>query len=590
MEYRSGSDSDFKNIETFVWQAIFPAFNHPDLSEEQTAENDAIVAQAQEACLEAVALDNKEIIIAYDRRERRLAGFVIADRASFTYPAVSWLIVSRKYWGKGVADELLRRGISWLGTHKPIKASVHYYLERALRFFARYGFENTGEPAGEHLIPRILLIREAGPLQVPETVEVPEQLEIIPPEIVREDEVHNPLEPEEEELMSSPEAVVTPVAENSIPDLFTVADADQASAEANEDEIATPEPIEKPYKSRYENIEFEIDYGEEDTPEGKDEPENNGEQNGLDFEFAFEEEPPAEEGVVEALLELEELIPETENISDQVDEQPAEEIIEDDGYQSSNVTVESEPEQPGVADERSFTEETDAQSKPGLSIEELRAAFQAHFLSMASDLFGERSGNSYWEQLLTSDFKEIAERSLSQLANSSADQEDRLKTIFADLTEYFIVSETDEEHGEVFPQRLLRHQTQEANQIDLFTLINDYLELGNEQERVDTDFITISPKRLKNATKSFLLARPGERIYFLIDQSLLGNLKNGFAFTDQAFYWKAMLQPNHVAYYNELEEVRMNKGAVQINGHFFDTGKRKLNLKIVLLLKRLARL
>lgn len=161
MIYRSGNPGDFQHVETFVWQAIFPAFDHPDLNDAQRASNDAIIETARRDCYEAMGNPKKKIFVAWDERRKELAGFVIVDRSPYDYPELASLIVSRRNWGKGVAPELMKLGLDWLGNDKPIKLGVIHYNERAIAFFQKYGFTDTGETAGDYLIPRVLMLREA---------------------------------------------------------------------------------------------------------------------------------------------------------------------------------------------------------------------------------------------------------------------------------------------------------------------------------------------------------------------------------------------------------------------------------------------
>jgi len=74
-----------------------------------------------------------------------------------------------------------------------------------------------------------------------------------------------------------------------------------------------------------------------------------------------------------------------------------------------------------------------------------------------------------------------------------------------------------------------------------------------------------------------------------VDQSLLGNLKNGFALTDSGLYWKSLLQPNHAVFFKDLRPVTTEEKSLRINDHFFDAGRR-LNLKLALLLEKLRRM
>lgn len=544
MNYRPGQASDFINVETFVWQAIFPAFDHPDLNEAQRAENDALVAEAKDHCLQAIALEDRQVFVARDPQQRRLAGFIILDRAPRDYPEIVWLIVSRKYWGQGVADGLMRAGIEWLGTERPIKLKVHFYLDRAKAFFARYGFEDSGEPAGDHLIPRILFLREAGPLSSPGDAQL--ELPIMPPEAEiatsSVTEIQNPLEPDSPADPVPPPTVLPPTQTNS----------------------TEPAVTEGTYRSRYQDIELEIEDHTAVSDPGPPADQTSTMSGGIGFEFAFDDEDDNNDDN------------DRENEADKPDHEAIEEAeILDLPELEPDPELESEPAaEPGAA-------------APPLS--ELRGRFQEVFVQEVTDLFGERALPLYLEKLKGSAFPAVVDNGLSLLRQSEK-WEEELPGLAAELTEYFIVETAAELHGGVFPQRLLRHRDTPAGADTLFALINDYLDLEQENERVDTDFITIAPGRLRNATRNFLFAGPGERVFFLVDQSLLGNLKNGFAITDRAIYWKALLQPNHVAYYPELNSVRLEKGAVVINGHFFDTGKRNFNLKVALLLKRLGRL
>lgn len=570
MEYRSGQIADFVNVETFVWQAIFPAFDHPELNEEQRAENDAIVADAKSLCLEAIALAQKEVFVAYDSRQKRMAGFIILDKSPYDYPEIVWLIVSRKYWGTGVSDGLIQKGLHWLGTEKPVKIAVHYYLERAMAFFKRYDFENTGEPAEDYLIPRILFLREAGPLKEPAT-EDPDQLEL--PIEADETPIHNPVEFTEEEMLEKPHAdhpvetdafpaedLATSLENDNFFDSFSSIDELELDDDIDVDDVIQKIPLPDPpkidpdYRSRYNDIEFEVDYGDED-PSIEDLIEETPPSGKLDFEFAFDE----EEMVVETATDEELELPDLSN---------------------SETTIEEEIVTDEVAEDV---------EKPMADISKIRLRFQDYFMGKVTDLFGNKQAVNYFESLQVSDFQMIVDNSLKQLAKHE-DWENRFDALAGDLTEYFVVETAADLHQHTFPQRLLRYQSRAIDTDEYFNLINDYLDLSSEKERVDTDFITISPKRLKNATKNFLLAGVDERVYYIVDQSILGNLKNGFAFTNKGFYWKALLQPNHVAYYSELEEVKIEKGSVKINGHFFDTGKSTFNLKIALLLKKLGRL
>ncbi|MEM9528953.1 MAG: hypothetical protein AAGA31_20245, partial [Bacteroidota bacterium] len=157
------------------------------------------------------------------------------------------------------------------------------------------------------------------------------------------------------------------------------------------------------------------------------------------------------------------------------------------------------------------------------------------------------------------------------------------------LAEYFIVETAVDIHGGLFPQRLLRYQSTNWVTTDLFRLVMDYLDFESESERVYTDFVVMPTRALKNATRTFLQAAKDERVFFICDQSLISQAKNGFAVTDAGIYWKNVLQPAGQATFTTMQPPRIDQGHVIIDGQFFDAGGR-LNQKIALLLDKLRRM
>ena len=161
MEYRLGQAEDLIHIETFVWQAIFPAFDHPDLNEEQRAANDRVVEDAREVAMRAIMREDRVLYVAIDDERQQLAGMVIGEQRPAAYPSLDYLIVARRYWGEEVAAQLLAAVSFWLGNRRPIQLAVRYYNSRAIAFFEKHGFQDTGESAGDEIIPRILMLRPA---------------------------------------------------------------------------------------------------------------------------------------------------------------------------------------------------------------------------------------------------------------------------------------------------------------------------------------------------------------------------------------------------------------------------------------------
>jgi ribosomal protein S18 acetylase RimI-like enzyme len=68
-------------------------------------------------------------------------------------------MVTVAYHGKGVGDELMTHALCWMGDQADVTLGVIYYNERAIRFYEKFGFRDTGKIVGNHKIPRKLLIK-----------------------------------------------------------------------------------------------------------------------------------------------------------------------------------------------------------------------------------------------------------------------------------------------------------------------------------------------------------------------------------------------------------------------------------------------
>ena len=161
MLIRQAKPTDFGHVETFVWQAIFPAFDREGLTDAQRAENDAMVEGARDQVLAALADRDTAVFVAIDPKSRNLVGYLIADAAPRAYAEIVTLIVKRAWWGKGVAASLLAEATNFIGRDRAISLAVRHFNARAIAFFAKHDFEDTGETTGDHAIPRTLLLREA---------------------------------------------------------------------------------------------------------------------------------------------------------------------------------------------------------------------------------------------------------------------------------------------------------------------------------------------------------------------------------------------------------------------------------------------
>jgi ribosomal protein S18 acetylase RimI-like enzyme len=154
-----GTPSDFTDIEQLVERTIRGAFDHPDLTSDQRAENDRIVSIAERNCLAAIDNPDRVIFVAREAAASPVIGFVIALRDSDGMPEIDWLIVAPEHQGKGAARLLMERALDWVGRDKAVRLGVIHYNARAIAFYKKLGFEDTGRIVGRHKIPRKLLVR-----------------------------------------------------------------------------------------------------------------------------------------------------------------------------------------------------------------------------------------------------------------------------------------------------------------------------------------------------------------------------------------------------------------------------------------------
>ncbi len=624
MQYRPGQASDFTHLETFVWQAIFPAFDVPGLTDEQRRENDLMVEESRAAALDALKAPTKAVFTAWDERRRALAGYLIVDTgAGKEFAQLVQLVVRRADWGHGVGGKLVELGIDHIGRHRPVVLSVRAYNARAIALFQKMGFVDSGESGGDFAIERVLMIREAEltapvPPAAPSPSEVVEELapfpseddepyyEELPDYSLATDTLAEPVfDPEQssldEQQMDQLETFIARAkaikAGKEVPapvvSVKQVKPAKQPDPEPSVREAPAEPPKAPPVASRHPDIELEIVTGAEEdsiTVEAAEAIENVVPPSPLAFEFAFGPTPASPQatcancgaavpagavfcpncghrlGAEEDLLDLEE-IP----------------VGEAEG-------PEPEASVPPIVGETA--------PKSEITPLELRGELEDRLGERLSAYFGAEVLPDYLKRYRRDeDFHRIRDVSLQGLArylNTEAVSQKmarrRRRDTLGELVEYFVVESGRAVHGdELFNQRLLRYQGADWKQVDLFRLVKDYLQLDGRELRVYTDFVTTPPKVLRNATASYLRAGRDERVFFIVDQSLFGSGKHGFALTDSNLYWKNVLQPAGSTTYTTLTFVEMREGHLMIDGQYFDAG-RTVNLRVALLLDKLRRM
>ncbi|MEO1261596.1 MAG: zinc ribbon domain-containing protein [Bacteroidota bacterium] len=207
---------------------------------------------------------------------------------------------------------------------------------------------------------------------------------------------------------------------------------------------------------------------------------------------------------------------------------------------------------------------------------------------------------AYIDRFFKSDFRTSADYRIQQLAEYirefsgdkkqvEKEKKELLNQSFEELIDYFIIRYCEDLNETIYPEAILKHQGVKKDKMNRGELIFDYLDFENVDESVFTNFVSMPPKKLKNAADSFLLPKKGDKLFFICDLSILGNCKEGFAMTQEGLFWKMSLEEKQRVYYKKLKEIKREEDWISINGIFFNAGK-SLNLKLIRLLKKLMSL
>jgi len=110
---------------------------------------------------------NKKVRIWVAELKGRIVGFCMAIREE-KHNRVGAIYVLPTYQGRGLGRLLIKKAFSWLGNKKNILVNVARYNKRAIDFYKKYGFVETGKagildsaarlPSGK-FIPEIELIK-----------------------------------------------------------------------------------------------------------------------------------------------------------------------------------------------------------------------------------------------------------------------------------------------------------------------------------------------------------------------------------------------------------------------------------------------
>lgn len=157
---------------------------------------------------------------------------------------------------------------------------------------------------------------------------------------------------------------------------------------------------------------------------------------------------------------------------------------------------------------------------------------------------------------------------------------------FNQLLDHFIIRYCHDLNLHFLPEKILSYHQATQESIELQTMILDFLDLGNENETYFVDFIVMPVQKLKNASKAFLFPDKDEKIMLIMDQTIFGSCKEGFAMTEKGIYWKAHFEKAKQVFYRDLIHIEKEKNWIKINDNFFNVNP-SLNIKMMKLLRKL---
>ncbi len=205
------------------------------------------------------------------------------------------------------------------------------------------------------------------------------------------------------------------------------------------------------------------------------------------------------------------------------------------------------------------------------------------------DIFYKSGFNYYFDQQRTKLVKDIKAVPLLYPNATAFKVDELLEEAFDNMINRFVILHTSELNTMPLTNRLLTYENIKWDTVNKANLILDYLNIDDKTEKVYTDFIKLSPTKLKNACKSFLFAENSEKLILLSDQTMFGSCKEGYAFTDRGLYWKVYFNKPKQIQYNELLTVKKEQDWLRLNGHYFHVNK-EVNYRVMKLLQKIRRL
>jgi ribosomal protein S18 acetylase RimI-like enzyme len=147
------------DVTALTKRATNSTFYAAALSPEQLDELDRVVRISAQTALDACGSECQLFSAAFVGGS--FAGYMIATLHAPDDRELDWMMVDPDFHGNGVANALMRTGMEWLGTDRPMWLNVIQHNERAIRFYRKHGFEVDPDARTNHAVPHFIMRRPA---------------------------------------------------------------------------------------------------------------------------------------------------------------------------------------------------------------------------------------------------------------------------------------------------------------------------------------------------------------------------------------------------------------------------------------------
>ena len=224
--------------------------------------------------------------------------------------------------------------------------------------------------------------------------------------------------------------------------------------------------------------------------------------------------------------------------------------------------------------------------------EELHQLFLSQFKQRIHELFGKKWIKTYTKRLEDSGFLPDHNRKLSFIFSQSKTFERPDSEIFFEnqldkLIYEFVIRYCGDLNEFDLPLSILNYFSTNPENLKIQQMAYDMLDFRKEDAlTVYSNIDKIPPSQFKNASKAFYKPKDSETLACIVDISVFGNFKEGFAITNRAFYWKDLLGKAKAVSFQELQTIQKVDQWLTINGHYFNV-KQSINGKVLIFLRTL---